>query len=113
METFIFLSFFWLACVIITSVVASSKGRSWFGWFILSCFFGIFALILVALLPSRKRDPLAPTPETHVRCPECREFVFMDATKCKHCGTKLIPMQPDPSRAELMGRKLGGMFSKK
>lgn len=107
------LSFFWLACVIITTVVAFSKGRSGFGWFILSCFFGIFALILVALLPSLKADPLTPTPQTHVRCPECREFIFMDAAKCKHCGTKLIPSQPDPSGAELMGRKLGSMFAKK
>jgi hypothetical protein len=36
-------------------------------------------------------DPNAPTPETHVKCPDCRELVFKDATKCKHCGCKLIP----------------------
>jgi hypothetical protein len=33
----------------------------------------------------------APTPETHVRCPDCRELVRMDARKCKHCGTALVP----------------------
>ena len=31
------------------------------------------------------------TPETHVRCPDCRELVLRDARKCKHCGTALIP----------------------
>jgi TM2 domain-containing membrane protein YozV len=31
------------------------------------------------------------TPETHVRCPDCRELVRKDARKCKHCGTALIP----------------------
>lgn len=31
------------------------------------------------------------TPETHVKCPDCRELVFKDARKCKHCGTALIP----------------------
>lgn len=36
-------------------------------------------------------DPNAPTPESHVKCPECRELVIKDATKCKHCGCKLIP----------------------
>ena len=33
----------------------------------------------------------AISPDTHVRCPDCREFVFKDANKCKHCGTSLIP----------------------
>lgn len=32
-----------------------------------------------------------PSPETHVRCPECRELVRSDAKLCKHCHTKLIP----------------------
>lgn len=36
-------------------------------------------------------DLAPPTPQTHVRCPECRELVRMDARLCKHCGTKLVP----------------------
>jgi len=36
-------------------------------------------------------DPEAPSPETHVRCPECRELVRRDARKCKHCGCVLVP----------------------
>jgi hypothetical protein len=36
-------------------------------------------------------DPEAPTPETHVRCPECRELVRADAVKCRHCGATLVP----------------------
>ena len=31
------------------------------------------------------------TPETHVKCPDCRELVRKDARKCKHCGTALTP----------------------
>ncbi len=27
-----------------------------------------------------------PTPDTHKRCPDCRELILMDAKKCKHCG---------------------------
>lgn len=37
-------------------------------------------------------DPDAPTPETHVRCPDCRELIRKDARKCKHCGCALIPI---------------------
>ena len=109
------LAFAWLASIIITIIVASSKGRSGFGWFLLSIFFGIFALILVALLPSLKKDsiPSGVSVDTHVRCPECREFVFMDATKCKHCGIKLIPSTPEPSAAEAFGRNMAAKFSKK
>ena len=32
-----------------------------------------------------------PNADTHVRCPDCRELVRMDAKKCKHCGAALIP----------------------
>lgn len=35
-------------------------------------------------------EPVA-TPDTHVRCPECRELVRMDATKCRWCNCKLTP----------------------
>lgn len=32
-----------------------------------------------------------PTPETHVRCPDCKELVRKDANVCKHCHAKLVP----------------------
>lgn len=86
--------FFWFACAVVCAIVASSKGRSGFVWFVLGAMFSIFALLLVIVLPSQKdtpRDPNAPSPYTHVKCPDCREFVFKDARKCKHCGIPLVP----------------------
>lgn len=83
---------FWFAFAVMTAIVASSKGRSSLGWLILGVFFGLFALILVAVMPAIRRvDPNAPSPSTHVRCPDCRELVYKDASKCKHCGTTLVP----------------------
>ena len=35
--------------------------------------------------------PVRATPDTHVKCPDCRELVIKDARKCKHCGTALVP----------------------
>ena len=32
-----------------------------------------------------------PNEDTHLKCPDCRELIFKDARKCKHCGCKLIP----------------------
>jgi len=111
------LIFVWLAIAILTTIIASSKGRSAGGWLILGCLFSIFAFAAVALMPSMKRDPLAPSPETHVRCPDCRELVYVDARKCKHCGTILTPnaalsvAPAPPSKAEMLGRRIGSKFA--
>lgn len=32
-----------------------------------------------------------PTPDTHLRCPDCKEFVLKEACVCKHCGCNLAP----------------------
>lgn len=57
---------------------------------------GAFGLLIVGVLmrisaSAPRRDPEAPTPDTHVRCPDCRELVRKDARKCKHCGAALSP----------------------
>jgi TM2 domain-containing membrane protein YozV len=41
-----------------------------------------------------KLDPHAPTPQTHVKCPDCCELILKDARVCKHCGCRLIPQSP-------------------
>ena len=89
------LFFIWFGIIVVTTIVASSKDRSGFVWFLLAFLFGPFALIAVALMPAAQhRDPLAPSPKTHVRCPDCRELVYRDAKICKHCGITLVPFQP-------------------
>ncbi len=30
---------------------------------------------------------------THVRCPDCKELVLSEATKCRHCGCSLVPQK--------------------
>ncbi len=63
-------------------------------------------LIYGAVRGSRpKPSPDAPSPSTHVRCPDCRELVRRDATVCKHCGIKLVPQPPE---RPLIWRILGG-----
>jgi hypothetical protein len=75
----------------------SRKHKSAGAIFLLNLFLGwtvlgwLAALIWSATGNIAKPAPGAPTPETHVRCPECRELVLHDARKCKHCGCALIP----------------------
>lgn len=77
---------------------------------LMAVLFGVAALVLTIPLhliyaAVSSRSPAEPrpfipgpgdiegniTPETHVRCPDCRELVRRDARKCKHCGTALVP----------------------
>lgn len=95
MEVFVL----WLALSIAVAVHASKRGRSGFGWFLFSVILSpLIGFVFLMLVPkvgtaSLPLDELGQpiTPETHVRCPDCRELVRKDARKCKHCGTPLIP----------------------
>ena len=82
---------------------------------LLALFFGAGALIIT--IPAhliyaavkdkpavQVSDPNAPDPSTHVRCPDCRELVRFDATKCKHCGAGLIASSPPVVRREDKGK---------
>ncbi len=46
----IFLFLIWIVCAIVCASMASSRNRSALGWGIAGLFFGIFAVILLALM---------------------------------------------------------------
>ena len=54
-------------------------------------FVSIPAHLIYVAVKTKKPNPNAPTPETHVRCPDCRELVLKEARVCKHCDCKLVP----------------------
>ena len=82
---------------IIAASIASSKGRSGCGWFVLGLLLGPFALA-VALLPSLKPQfiPTASMPTADlVPCPECAEPIQRQARRCRWCGSAVTP-PPEP-----------------
>lgn len=81
----------WLAFSIAAGMWANSKGRSGLGYFLLSVILSPLVGLIFAGIASDKRKEDQATPETHVRCPDCKELVRKDARKCKHCGCSLIP----------------------
>ena len=93
---------FWFAASVIVGIIASAKDRSGFGYFCLSLPLSPLLIgILVLALPSLKDQPITASGEvistkTHVRCPDCRELVRMDARVCKHCGISLKPIGIPP-----------------
>lgn len=92
---------FWLLFSIVVGVAASSRGRSGFGWFLLSVIISpVLALILVLVMPRRDQTAVLRAPsgeaisdKTHVRCPDCKELIRADASKCRYCGAALVPKQ--------------------
>ena len=84
--------FIWFLLSVGVGIYAGNKGRSGLGFFflamIISPLLGMFFAFLVKDLSKKANEP---TPETHVRCPECKELVRNDARKCKHCGCALVP----------------------
>jgi hypothetical protein len=89
MEIFLF----WFLFSIAAGILASNRGRSGILWFILSIFISpLISIIFLLVMQNLKDDEDKPNPDTHVKCPDCRELVRIDARKCKHCGSGLIPL---------------------
>lgn len=76
----------WILLSFLAAWIANEKGRGT-GWvFLISLALSPIVGIILALALQR-RDPAAPKPGTHRRCPDCQEWILRSARKCKHCGS--------------------------
>lgn len=87
----------WALCAVGSAVIATSKGRSGFGWFFLGLIFGIFGLIMIAGMPTLKVAQELPPPPTiekqrvvaTIQCPRCFLQNRPNNNYCPQCGEHL------------------------
>lgn len=77
----------WIVCGIGAAAIASSKGRSVFGWLIGGFLLGPIGLLIVGLMGR-------PAPDESIlrKCPHCAEQILKEAKVCKHCGRDVEPV---------------------
>ena len=73
----------WIFFSGVAGAIADNKGRSSFGFFLLSIILSPIVGITCALV-AQKIEP----PVQRYICPDCKETILKDALVCKHCGLR-------------------------
>lgn len=79
-----------IVCGVLGALVRNTKGEPVVGFFA-GLFLGPLGVILAAAWPADARGPAGTK-----QCPDCAEWVKVDANVCKHCGYRGARAPVDP-----------------
>lgn len=83
---------FWLVFCGIAAAIASNKGRSAVGFFVLSIFISPLLGILIALVSQPNTEAVESkklSAGDARKCPFCAELIKAEATVCRYCGREM------------------------
>jgi len=90
----------WIFFSIIAGVIASQKGRSGFGFFVLSILLSPLIGIVAALVARPDVEKVEQN-EIHSghnkKCPFCAEIIKQETKVCRYCGRDLPGSESPPS----------------
>ena len=79
---------FWVIFALFVGFIAINKGRSGMGFFILSILLSPLLGLIIVLILGVNEEGLYNNGELK-KCPNCKEYVKLGASICKHCGNDL------------------------
>ncbi len=86
------LLFLWIVLGLVIALIARSKGRSGFGWFVYGALIWPVALVhILVLRRTVEAEERHARAEGRIPCPHCAEFVKRQARVCLHCRQDISP----------------------
>lgn len=84
---------------LIPALIAQSKGRSFFAWWVYGALLFIVAFVhSLVIRKDVKTEERIMQEDGMTKCPLCAELIRKEAVKCKHCGSFIGPKYESQSQ---------------